>query len=96
MDYDPKAQVTFADPVVRCDSCQAVLLCESLSRLGCCGKCGNRRIRNIQVLQPAEMAQCREWGVDPKFLALFEEVEELSPRTADPDTALPKEVVGEA
>lgn len=68
--YDKDAE--FADPVVRCDSCNAVILVETIKKLGMC-KCGNRRIRNVQMLNGEELTQLKNWGVDPDFLALFEE-----------------------
>ena len=92
MDYNPKSQVPFSDPVVRCDSCRALILRSSIHTLGLCPKCGNRRIRNVLVLSTEEMFQLKQWGIDPKFIALFEEVEELTPRSSDPDYQIPEEV----
>ena len=78
INYDPKAQVPFADPVVKCDSCSALIRREAVRDIGSCTKCGNRRIRNCLVLTTEDMAQCKEWGIDPDFLALFESVDEAA------------------
>lgn len=66
----------FTDPVVRCDSCQALLKRNSVQKTGMCSKCGSRRIRNLSVCDEKEMAQMKEWEIDPDFLALFGEVNE--------------------
>jgi predicted RNA-binding Zn-ribbon protein involved in translation (DUF1610 family) len=62
----------FADPVVRCDSCNKIVLAADLRKAGRCPHCGNRKVRNLQVFNEAEQAQMKEWGVDPAFLAQFE------------------------
>jgi hypothetical protein len=72
--YDKDAP--FADPVVRCDSCSQIVLVETLKKLGMC-KCGNRKVRALQTLTGEEKAQAIAWGVDPDFLALFEEVSDV-------------------
>ena len=64
----------FNDPVVRCDSCQALLRREDIRALGSC-TCGNRKIRNLLVCNDEEMEQMRAWGIDPEFLAVFGPVE---------------------
>lgn len=68
--YDKDA--AFADPVVRCDSCNTIILVETLKKLGMC-KCGNRKVRNLQIMDDKEFEQMKAWGVDPDFLALFAE-----------------------
>ena len=62
-----------ADPVVRCDSCQALLKRTTLHKHGSCNKCGNRRIRNITVFDEDEKKQMEEWGF-AEFVAEFGEV----------------------
>ncbi len=52
----------FSDPVLRCDSCQALVKRKSLHKLGACPKCGNKRVRNLTVLNEKERDQLREWG----------------------------------
>ncbi len=61
----------FTDPVVRCDSCQALLKRATLHKHGRCNKCGNRRIRNLTVLSESEAKQIEEWGYSD-FLKKFE------------------------
>ena len=64
----------FTDPVVRCDSCQSLVLREKMLKIGMCTECGNRRMRSVQIMKPEEWQQVKSWGVDPDFIALFEEV----------------------
>ena len=64
----------FEDPIIRCDSCQAIFLREKIHKFGCCPECGNRRVRNVLVMKPDEFRKVKEMGIDPEFLALFEEV----------------------
>jgi hypothetical protein len=66
----------FEDPVVRCDSCQTLLLVTVLRDLGRCGKCGSHKVRNVFSFTPEEGQQMQSWGVDQAFLKLFESVEE--------------------
>jgi uncharacterized CHY-type Zn-finger protein len=63
----------FTDPVVRCDSCAKITLTSELKRIGCCPNCGNRKVRNLLVFNEQELAQMKAWGVDPDFLAVFEQ-----------------------
>ncbi|MAH47227.1 hypothetical protein CMI37_15490 [Candidatus Pacearchaeota archaeon] len=77
--YDPKAQTAFADPIVRCDSCQALVRRGTIHKLGCCDKCGNRRMRNVLIIKENEMQICKDWDLDADFLALFEETDEIKP-----------------
>lgn len=63
----------FNDPVVRCDSCNKVILLDRLRKLGMC-ECGNRKVRSLQTFTTEERDQMTGWGVDPDFLALFEGV----------------------
>lgn len=73
--YGAKTQQDFPDPIVRCDSCQAIVYRKHLHKLGCCPECGNRRVRNVLTLKPKEMKRLKKDGVDPEFLSLFEGVE---------------------
>lgn len=50
------------DPVLRCDSCSSLVKVETLHSLGCCSKCGNRRIRNLTVMDEVELQQIKDWG----------------------------------
>ena len=67
--YDKDAP--FADPVVRCDSCAKIVQTTELRRLGCCPNCGNRKVRNVLVFNEADLAQMKEWNIDPEFLSKF-------------------------
>lgn len=61
----------FADPVVRCDSCQELIFIEDLHKLGSC-YCGHRRVRNCMTLTSEEIAKMKQHAVDDAFIALFE------------------------
>lgn len=61
------------DPVLRCDSCQKLLLTKELTKLGVCDKCGNRRVRNLTIFNLEEKKQMEDWGL-AEFLKKFEEV----------------------
>ena len=66
----------FTDPVVRCDSCQTLLLVEELVKDGQCSRCGNTKVRNLRgtlTRQDCEtLIAFRNGGqVDPDFVALF-------------------------
>jgi predicted nucleic acid-binding Zn-ribbon protein len=63
---------SFADPVVRCDSCQKILFMKDIRITGGCKHCGNKKVRNVTVFNDEERALMVEMQVDPKFLALFE------------------------
>lgn len=65
----------FTDPVVRCDSCQALLRRETLHKRGKCNKCGNRRVRNLTVFDENEKKQMEEWGLH-EFVSEFGVVNE--------------------
>jgi hypothetical protein len=72
--YGAKTQQDFPDPIVRCDSCQAIVHRRHIHKMGCCTECGNRRFRNVLILKESEMKRLKKEGVDPEFLALFEGV----------------------
>jgi len=65
----------FQEPVVRCDSCNKLVLVVDLKKIGCCPECGNTRVRNTKTLSIDEVAAMQEKGIDPDWLALFEPVE---------------------
>jgi hypothetical protein len=65
----------FVDPVVRCDACQTLLFRHQLERDGACA-CGCRRVRNVQKFSLRERERMTDHGIDPAFLALFEERED--------------------
>jgi hypothetical protein len=64
----------FEDPVVRCDSCSRILLTTKLKHLGSC-ICGSRKVRNVMGFTPVEQDLMGKWGVDPKWLRLFEKTD---------------------
>lgn len=63
----------FTDPVVRCDSCNRILMVAKLKELGAC-ICGSRKVKNLRGYNLQEQVAMQEWGIDPDFLALFEAV----------------------
>lgn len=65
----------FTDPVVRCDSCQALIKRETIHQFGSCNKCGNRRIRNLTVFDEVEKKQMEDWGFGA-FTAEFGAIDE--------------------
>lgn len=64
----------FQDPVVRCDSCQRIILVTKLREMGNC-ICGARKVRNLKGYNEKEEALMKEWEVDPNFLKLFEPID---------------------
>lgn len=65
----------FSDPVVRCDSCQRLLMVEKLKAMGAC-ICGSRKVRNIAGYNDKELEAMKKWNIDPDFIALFEPIDE--------------------
>ena len=63
----------FNDPVLRCDSCQALVKRTTLHKLGKCPACGNKRMRNLTVFNDEEKAQLEAWGF-AEFAAEYGEV----------------------
>jgi len=61
------------DPVLRCDSCNRLVKRTTLHQLGACGKCGNKRVRNINNMTDKDRKKIKKWGFD-KFLEKFEAV----------------------
>jgi|TARA_Y100000310_G_scaffold71534_1_gene67380 hypothetical protein len=45
-------------------------------------------MRNVLIIQKEEMEQCKVWNLDPDFLALFEETDEIKP-TSPPKIPVP-------
>ena len=76
-DFDnmtPEDQKPFSDPVVRCDSCQALVKRETLHKLGCCNECGNKRMRNLTIFNDKDRDQLIEWG----FQSFVDEYKEMT------------------
>ena len=71
----------FNDPILRCDDCQALINRNQLRKFGCCNKCGNRKLKNVQLIKQEEMWALRNhtyfkdgFEVPGDFLELFEGV----------------------
>ncbi len=64
----------FQDPIVRCDSCQAINTREEIQKFGSCKQCDSRRVRNVLTLTKEEYAYLEGLHIDEDFLSLFEEV----------------------
>jgi len=61
------------EPVLRCDSCQELLLRTTLHKIGSCTNCGNKRVRNVTIFNENERDQMLEWGLKD-FVSEFSEV----------------------
>jgi hypothetical protein len=74
MKYDPKG--SFNEPVLRCFRCHALIQAKRIVTDGACLKCGSKKVANLgnSAVTEAEFNQMKEWGVDPDFLAEFQEV----------------------
>ena len=66
----------FTDPVVRCDSCNKLVLRTTAQKHGFCNHCGNRKVRQINMMSMDELAEVKTWNIDPIWIALFEVVNE--------------------
>jgi hypothetical protein len=62
-------------PVIRCDSCHALVRRSTIHAVGACDKCGNRRMRNLTVFNEEEKKQMEAWGLH-EFVAEFGAVNE--------------------
>jgi hypothetical protein len=78
----------FSDPVVRCDSCQRLVLRNDIGRIGGCSSCGNRRVKNVLGIENNpeqsasgvdELALITKWAqegkIDPDWVAIFTPIE---------------------
>ena len=67
------------DYILRCKDCQSIETFETISRLGCCSKCGNKRFIEITVLSEEEMASILSGSImfpdREEFLAEFSPVD---------------------
>lgn len=82
----PDDQVSFREPVVRCDSCTKLVLVGDIEKYGLCNKCGNRRFRNVNVINDEELLDLIKLGVPEDFLLQFAGVAEWlkHPQKEDP------------
>jgi Zn finger protein HypA/HybF involved in hydrogenase expression len=65
----------FNDPVVRCTDCQRITTREEIRKFRMCPDCGNKRFRNVLVLNKKEMDSLKAQDIDADFLSLFEAVD---------------------
>ena len=72
--FDNTVEDEFDDPVLRCDSCTKLVKRTTLHKLGACGKCGNKRIRNLNNMTGKEQKKIEKWGYS-EFLKKFEVVQ---------------------
>ena len=66
------------DELLRCKDCQSLVTYATITKLGCCGKCGNKRFVEITLLNDKEMADIQSGAIDfpyrDQFLAEFSAV----------------------
>jgi hypothetical protein len=65
----------FQEPVLRCDSCNQLVLASTLREIGMCPHCSNTRVRNARTMTDKDMEKAKEWisqgHLDPDWLHLF-------------------------
>ncbi len=59
------------DDLMRCKDCQALVVMESIKKLGCCEKCGNKRFMEITILTEKEMEGIANGTIDFPYRAEF-------------------------
>ena len=64
----------FNEPVLRCDSCNKIVSKGTITALGLCNHCGNKRFRPVDVIGELELMQIKKLDGSEAFLELFEEV----------------------
>ena len=66
------------DDLMRCKDCQALVTFETITKIGCCDKCGNKRFVEITLLSEDEMAKIKSGAIEfanrDEFIAEFEAV----------------------
>ena len=68
-----KSNGEFSDPILRCDSCSALVRRTTPHNLGSCDKCGNKRMRALDIFNEDEQMQIKNWGFED-FLSEFQEI----------------------
>lgn len=67
------------DDLLRCKDCQALVTFATITKLGCCDKCGNKRFTEITLLNQEEWDSIKSGLIDfpgrDKFVAEFRGVE---------------------
>ena len=64
----------FNEPVLRCDSCNKIVIKNAITTLGLCNHCGNKRFRSVDVISELELIQIKKLDGAEAFLELFKEV----------------------
>ena len=62
------------DPVFRCAFCGALLTRKGIATLGCCNKCGMKRVTNVKFLSDTDKIELAQKGIDQAWLDEFSEV----------------------
>lgn len=62
----------FIEPVVRCDSCNKLVMVKTLRDAGVCPFCSNTKVRNVRTISSEEIEWAKEKGIDPEWIALFD------------------------
>lgn len=70
------------DCLLRCKDCKALVTYQTITKLGSCDKCGNKRFVEITLLSEQEMADIQSGVIDfparDKFLKEFTPVAEAA------------------
>ena len=61
--------------VVRCCDCQALNTSYEIKQYGMCRDCGNKRMRNVLMINQKEYDDLKKKGVSDSFFELFEGVD---------------------
>ena len=78
MDTNEQENKGFSDPVLRCDSCNKLILTKDVHKIGTCPRCGNRRVREVRNYNDDDLPILKSWlasnDIDQAFLDQFAEV----------------------
>ena len=59
------------DPVMRCASCGNLIKRNTIRSLGCCNKCGMKRVTTVVFLSDEEKTDLANRGVDQEWIDEF-------------------------
>lgn len=59
---------------LRCTDCQELNTNKDIKKLGMCRNCGNKRMKNVLLLNDKEAADLKARGVSDAFFEMFEGV----------------------
>ncbi|MDI6741627.1 MAG: hypothetical protein QMD11_02715 [Smithella sp.] len=66
----------FREPVLKCESCNKVVLLAVLKKIGMCPLCGNTKVRNVRTMTDEDQVTVERWiyegKCDSAWLELFE------------------------